>query len=158
MVFSALSACLESVCYLLCAGSLPISSQVPISYVLNNGDVVSILTGKGTPTTEWMKFAKSRSTRSKLRAYFRAKQHDGISKMGESMFFDYLKHYRGEIRSSSYLGYEFDIPLDKSELSHFLPGRSHYTDVDELFFAIGESVLDRCLCQRTSKATMLWRH
>ncbi|KAL3816998.1 hypothetical protein ACHAXA_010118 [Cyclostephanos tholiformis] len=117
----------------------PVRVLVPISYVLNNGDVVSILTGEGTPTTEWMKFAKSRSTRSKLRAHFRAKQHDSITKTGESMFFDYLKNHRDEIRRSSYLGYEFDIPLDKSELSRFLPGRSHYTDVDELLFAIGKS-------------------
>ncbi|KAL3784787.1 hypothetical protein ACHAW5_009804 [Stephanodiscus triporus] len=112
---------------------------VPISYVLNNGDVVSILTGEGGPTTEWMKFAKSRSTRSKLRAYFRTKQHDSVAKSGEVMFFDYLLHHRGEIQDSSYLGYKFSIPTDKVELSRFLPGRSHYTDVDELLFAIGKS-------------------
>jgi (p)ppGpp synthase/HD superfamily hydrolase len=119
--------------------------QVPISYVLNNGDVVSILTGEGRPTTEWMRFAKSRSTRSKLRAYFRTKQHDTVTRSGESMFFDYLALHRAEMRDSSYLGYEFEIPTDKSELSRFLPGRSHYTDVEELLFAIGESGrLRRC--------------
>jgi (p)ppGpp synthase/HD superfamily hydrolase len=106
--------------------------------VLNNGDVVSILTGEGGPTTDWMRFAKSRSTRSKLRAYFRTKQHDSVAKSGELMFFDYLLHHRGEIQDSSYLGYKFSIPTDKVELSRFLPGRSHYTDVDELLFAIGE--------------------
>lgn len=116
---------------------------------LNNGDVVSILTGEGKPTTEWMRFAKSRSTRSKLRAHFRAKQHDSVTKTGESMFFDYLKNHRDEIRGSSYLGYEFDVPLDNAELSRFLPGRSHYTDVDELLFAIGEFILDRCWCRWT---------
>jgi len=40
---------------------------VPISYELQNGDVVSILTGHGKPSTEWMRYAKRRSTRSKLR-------------------------------------------------------------------------------------------
>lgn len=49
---------------------------VPISYELQNGDVVSILTGEGTPSTEWMRHAKSRSTRSKLRSYFRVKQKE----------------------------------------------------------------------------------
>jgi RelA/SpoT family (p)ppGpp synthetase len=49
---------------------------VPISYELQNGDVVSILTGQGKPSTEWMRYAKSRSTRSKLRSYFRAKQKE----------------------------------------------------------------------------------
>jgi (p)ppGpp synthase/HD superfamily hydrolase len=48
--------------------------HVPFSYELNNGDVVSVLTGQGKPSTDWMRFAKSRSTRSKLRSYFRQKQ------------------------------------------------------------------------------------
>jgi (p)ppGpp synthase/HD superfamily hydrolase len=114
--------------------------KVPISYVLNNGDVVSILTGegKGRPTTEWMRFAKSRSTRSKLRAYFRTQQQDSVTKLGESLFFNYLSRHSSEIIDSSYLGYEFRIPTNKSELSRYLPGRSHYTDVDELLFAIGK--------------------
>lgn len=50
--------------------------QVPFSYELQNGDVVSILTGEGKPSTDWMRYAKSRSTRSKLRSYFRAKQKE----------------------------------------------------------------------------------
>jgi GTP pyrophosphokinase len=47
---------------------------VPISYELQNGDVVSILTGEGRPSTDWMRYAKSRSTRSRLRSYFRSQQ------------------------------------------------------------------------------------
>ena len=31
---------------------------VPLSYELQNGDVVSILTGKGKPATDWMRYAK----------------------------------------------------------------------------------------------------
>lgn len=49
---------------------------VPISYELQNGDVVSILTGEGLPSPDWMRYAKSRSTRSKLRSYFRAQQKE----------------------------------------------------------------------------------
>lgn len=49
---------------------------VPFAYELRNGDVVSVLTGNGKPATEWMRFAKIRSTRSKLRSYFRRKQKD----------------------------------------------------------------------------------
>lgn len=106
--------------------------------MLNNGDVVSILTGEGKPTTDWMRFAKSRSTRSKLRAYFRTQQQDSVTKLGESLFFNYLSRHSSEIIDSSYLGYEFGIPTNKPEVSRYLPGRSHYTDVDELLFAIGK--------------------
>lgn len=49
---------------------------VPLSYELQNGDVVSILTGEGKPSTDWMRYAKSRSSRSKLRSYFRSKQRE----------------------------------------------------------------------------------
>ena len=99
---------------------------------------MSILTGEGRPTTEWMRFAKSRSTRSKLRTYFRSKQHESISKSGELIFFDYLSQHSDEIRDSSYLEYEFEIPKNTKELSYFLPGRSHYNDVDELMYAVGK--------------------
>eukprot|EP00571_Detonula_confervacea_P017362 CAMPEP_0172300288 /NCGR_PEP_ID=MMETSP1058-20130122/2405_1 /TAXON_ID=83371 /ORGANISM="Detonula confervacea, Strain CCMP 353" /LENGTH=972 /DNA_ID=CAMNT_0013010023 /DNA_START=148 /DNA_END=3066 /DNA_ORIENTATION=+ len=123
----------------------------PISYKLNNGDVVSILTGEGRPTTEWMRFAQSRSTRSKLRAYFRSKQHDSIRKSGELIFFDYLKQHSDEIRENSYLGYEFEIPTNAEELSHFLPGKTHYNDVEELLFAIGKSHNPNFLRTKLSK-------
>jgi RelA/SpoT family (p)ppGpp synthetase len=49
---------------------------VTIKYELQNGDVVSILTGEGRPGTDWMRYAKSRSTRSKLRSYFRREQKE----------------------------------------------------------------------------------
>ena len=88
---------------------------------------------------EWMRFAKSRSTRSKLRAYFRSKQHDSVRKSGELIFFDYLNQHCNVIQESSYLGHEFQIPQNAEELSQFLPGRSHYNDVGELLHAIGKS-------------------
>jgi len=63
---------------------------VPFSYELRNGDVVSILTGDGKPSIDWMRFAKSRSTRSKLRSYFRVKQKESYRKAGEILTIDYL--------------------------------------------------------------------
>ena len=86
-----------------------------------------------------MRFAKSRSTRSKLRTYFRSKQRDSITKSGELIFFDYLTQHEEEIRQSSYLEYKFQVPKNTEELSSFLPGRSHYNDVDELLYAVGKS-------------------
>jgi len=86
-----------------------------------------------------MRFAKSRSTRSKLRTYFRSKQRDSLTKSGELIFFDYLTQHDDEIRQSSYLEYKFDVPKNTEELSSFLPGRSHYNDVDELLYAVGKS-------------------
>ena len=64
---------------------------VPFSYELQNGDVVSILTGEGRPSTDWMRYAKSRSTRSKLRGYFRARQKDTLKETGKNVLMDFLQ-------------------------------------------------------------------
>lgn len=124
---------------------------MPISYELKNGDVVSILTGDGKPTIEWMRFAKSRSTRAKLRAYFREKQNESFRKSGEMLFFDYIYHHQEEILGSSYLEYAFDLPSNTEELATFLPGRSRYHDVDELLTDIGRTHDSDFLRQKLSK-------
>jgi (p)ppGpp synthase/HD superfamily hydrolase len=67
-----------------------IHPQVPFSYELRNGDVVSIQTGKGRPSLDWMRYANSRSTRSKLRSYFRQKQKESLREAGKILLMDYL--------------------------------------------------------------------
>ena len=128
---------------------------VPISYELRNGDVVSILTGEGKPSTKWMRYAKSRSTRSKLRAYFRSQQNDNILKTGEMLFFDYLSNHRNEILESSYIEHPFEVPTTPDELQSFLPGSSRYDDVKELLQDIGHSQSGDFLRQKVSKIFMV---
>lgn len=49
--------------------------EVQFSYELRNGDVVSIVTSEDAqPQRDWMQWANRRSTRSKLRAYFKANE------------------------------------------------------------------------------------
>ena len=126
--------------------------KMPISYALKNGDVVSILTGEGRPSTEWMRFAKSRSTRSKLRQYFRSQQRSCIRKSGEMIFFDYLLQNRDVIVQNSYLGDACtEVPCDVEELAAFLPGKSHYTDPEELLFHVGKNHNPNFLRTKVSK-------
>ena len=113
---------------------------VPFAYELQNGDVVSILTGKGTPQIDWMRYAKSRSTRSKLRAYFREKQKESLKEAGKILLHDFLEMHRELIQEASYLPQPIDIPVDNLERMNFhLPGRTRYKDVDQLCVAIGKS-------------------
>jgi (p)ppGpp synthase/HD superfamily hydrolase len=113
---------------------------VPINYELKNGDVVSILTAEGAvPSTEWMRFAKSRSTRSKLRQYFRTRQMESYRSSGEMRLFSYLDQRRQTILEHSYLNNFVDVPQTVEEFATFLPGRSHYFDVNELLTDIGKS-------------------
>lgn len=111
---------------------------VPFSYELQNGDVVNILTGEGRPATDWMRYAKSRSTRSKLRAYFRARQKESLLEAGKILLMDYLWIHGPLIERASYLEHSFEVPTKAEDLAPFLPGRSQFTDVDELLVAIGK--------------------
>eukprot|EP00594_Rhizosolenia_setigera_P014559 CAMPEP_0178973574 /NCGR_PEP_ID=MMETSP0789-20121207/21826_1 /TAXON_ID=3005 /ORGANISM="Rhizosolenia setigera, Strain CCMP 1694" /LENGTH=871 /DNA_ID=CAMNT_0020661511 /DNA_START=541 /DNA_END=3156 /DNA_ORIENTATION=- len=124
----------------------------PFSYELQNGDVVSILTGKdGKPTTDWMRFAKSRSTRAKLRSYFRDKQRESLKRAGEILLIEFLERYGGNLLSLSddtgsqslnaqsnfktaivLLDDIVDVRLPSSTLS------THYPDIDDLLIEIGK--------------------
>lgn len=113
---------------------------VPLSYELQNGDVVSILTGsEGKPSTEWMRYAKSRSTRSKLRSYFRAKQKESLRQAGTILLLDYLWMHGPLIEEINFLDDDdFLTPTTLEEVQTYLPGRTQYTEVDDLVVALGK--------------------
>ncbi|MFX8414258.1 TGS domain-containing protein, partial [Acinetobacter baumannii] len=48
---------------------------VPLSYELQNGEIVEILTSKSAhPSKDWLEFAKTRSAKGKIRQYFRTQE------------------------------------------------------------------------------------
>ena len=110
---------------------------VPFSYELRNGDVVSILTGKGTPATDWMRYAKSRSTRSKLRAYFRARQKESLRESGKIFMMDYLWMHGPLIEKESFVEGDLRVPtLNVDDLKPFLK-KTQYEDLDDLLIVLG---------------------
>mmetsp|Transcript_15256 Transcript_15256/g.38431 ORF Transcript_15256/g.38431 Transcript_15256/m.38431 type:complete len:1088 (-) Transcript_15256:394-3657(-) len=111
---------------------------VSISYELQNGDVVSILTGEGKPSIDWMKYAKSRSARSKLRSYFRLKQKESLWEAGKILLMDYLWMHGPLIEKNSYIEEEFAIPSTVDELATLLPGKTQFDDVDDLLIKLGK--------------------
>jgi len=124
---------------------------VPFSYVLKNGDVVSILTGKGKPQTDWMQHATSRSTRAKLRAYFRQKQKESLWEAGKILVMDYLWIHGPLIEKTSYTKQGFKVPMTVEELQTFLPGKTRYNHVDDLLIDIGKNHHRSFLHQTISK-------
>jgi len=128
---------------------------VPFSHVLKNGDVVSILTGKGKPQTDWMQHATSRSTRSKLRAYFRQKQKESLREAGKILVMDYLWIHGPLIEKNSRLEQDFKVPLKVEELQTFLPGKTRYNHVDDLLIDIGKNHDRSFLHQTISKLFLL---
>ncbi|GAX21653.1 GTP diphosphokinase / guanosine-3',5'-bis(diphosphate) 3'-diphosphatase [Fistulifera solaris] len=116
---------------------------VPFSYELQNGDVVSILTGKGgKPSTDWMRYAKSRSTRSKLRAYFRARQRESLREAGHILLKDYLAMHGELIAKESYFEFDLNVPKKVEDVARFLPGKTRFETLDDLLVSIG-SLHDR---------------
>ena len=114
-------------------------TQVPFSYELRNGDVVSILTGdEGKPATDWMRYAKSRSTRAKLRSYFRDKQNESLREAGKILLLDYLWMHGPLIDQNSFLPEGTEIPQTLEEVEEFLPGKTRFDDIDDLLVAIGK--------------------
>jgi len=111
---------------------------VSIYYELQNGDVVSILTGEGKPSMEWIRYAKSRSARSKLRSYFREEQKESLSEAGEILLMDYLWMHGPLIEKSSYIEEEFSIPTTVEEVAALLPGNTHFDDIDDLLTKLGK--------------------
>jgi len=113
---------------------------VPFSYELKNGDVVSVLTGEGKPSTDWMRYAKSRSTRSKLRSYFRTKQREGLREAGEILLLDFVEMHKDLIEETSFRDGEWTLPTTGTDFKNILPGNTRYqdVDVDEMFIDVGK--------------------
>jgi (p)ppGpp synthase/HD superfamily hydrolase len=69
----------------------------PFDYELRNGDVVSIQTSsidEASPKPEWLRYATSRSTRAKLRQYFKTVQRDTLIDVGHTILDDFLRQQR----------------------------------------------------------------
>ncbi|MBF6593487.1 MAG: bifunctional (p)ppGpp synthetase/guanosine-3',5'-bis(diphosphate) 3'-pyrophosphohydrolase [Thermaceae bacterium] len=65
---------------------------VPLSYELQNGEIVEILNAKTAhPSKDWMGYAKTRSAKQKVRNFFRAFERQEILERGQRMLEKYFK-------------------------------------------------------------------
>ena len=65
---------------------------VPLSYELQNGEIVEILTAKTAhPSKDWIEYAKTRSAKQKIRLYFRAFERAETLEKGARMLEKYFK-------------------------------------------------------------------
>lgn len=110
-----------------CRGAKVNGAIVPLTYVLQNRDVVEILTGKvPNPSRDWMSphlgYTGSSRTRSKIRAWFRAQEMESNLQAGKQMV---EKEFA-----------RLNIRLSDEELKR-LAGKLHCTGINDLYAQVG---------------------
>ena len=110
-----------------CVGAKVNGSIVPLSYELQTGDRVEILTQKSaTPSRDWLKMVKTPSARSKLRQYFsKVSRSDDMIVGREKLAREMKKHGLG-------LGSTASIRAQKRVCETL-----GYKDIDDMMVAIG---------------------
>ena len=110
-----------------CVGAKVNGSIVPLSYELQTGDRVEILTQKSaTPSRDWLKMVKTPSARSKLRQYFsKVSRSDDMIVGREKLAREMKKHGLG-------LGSTASIRAQKQVCETL-----GYNDIDDRMVAIG---------------------
>ncbi|WP_240739158.1 RelA/SpoT family protein [Marinitoga lauensis] len=80
------------------AGAKVNGKIVPISYELQNGDVVEIIVNRNTsgPSIDWLKYAKSSRTKHKIKRYYRLKNEKNLEEKGR----DKLREVAKELNMS----------------------------------------------------------
>ncbi|MBN2557703.1 MAG: bifunctional (p)ppGpp synthetase/guanosine-3',5'-bis(diphosphate) 3'-pyrophosphohydrolase [Clostridia bacterium] len=104
--------------------------MVPISYVLENGDIVEIITlssSKG-PSRDWLKIVKSTQAKNKIRQYFKKEHRDENIEKGREMIEHELKRQ----------GLSFQ-ELFKPEYYEDMLKRYNFKTLDDALGAVGYS-------------------
>ena len=101
---------------------------VPISYALQNGDIVTILTSNSAagPSRDWLAIAKSGEARSKIKQWFKKERREENIQHGITMF-------EAEARR---MGLEMDDVRDPEMLPYILK-RMAVQELDDVFASIG---------------------
>ena len=101
---------------------------VPLDYVLQNGDIVEILTANNAhgPSRDWLNIAKSTEARGKIRQWFKREKRPENIVNGRASFEAELKH--AGVALSDVVGTELESTLLKK-----LP----YSTMDDMYAAIG---------------------
>ena len=101
---------------------------VPINYVLQNGDVVSVMTSASVhgPSRDWLKIVKTSNARSKINQWFKREHREENIARGKDMF-------DKEIRKS---GYSFSQIYDDAIMQQEIR-KNNFAGIDDIYAAIG---------------------
>ena len=105
--------------------------MVTFDYVLQNGDIIEIITAKtGKPSRDWLKIVKTPQARNKIRSWFRKEQREEGVARGREIYEREVKAYGDTM--SAYL---------KSDGLASLLKKYNFASAENFFQAIGENHL-----------------
>ncbi|MFH1617743.1 MAG: bifunctional (p)ppGpp synthetase/guanosine-3',5'-bis(diphosphate) 3'-pyrophosphohydrolase [Candidatus Margulisiibacteriota bacterium] len=121
-----------------CVGARVNGKIMPISYKLQNGDIVEVLTGKAdNPRLDWLNIAKTPAARSKVKSWFKRRKREESVEQGKMILDAELKKNR--VHPKKLLTVE-NLELLKREFKA--------KNSDELFFALGCGDISALDCYR----------
>lgn len=111
-----------------CIGARVDGRMVPLNYILENGKIVEIITGRSStgPSRDWLKFVKSSIARNKIKNWFKKQNRDENIEKGK------------EILEREILRNGFDISLlSNKNLLDEITNKLTLKNLDDLYAAIG---------------------
>ena len=111
-----------------CTGAKVNGKIVPLSYKLSTGDIVEVITNKGSkgPSWDWLKIAATPSARGKIKQFFKRTMQDEHIRIGKSML-ENLAKQKGYALTALMTNANFDKVSEKMNFNTF----------DEMYAAVG---------------------
>ena len=111
-----------------CVGAKVNGKIVPLGYKLTTGDIVEVITNKGSkgPSWDWFKIAATPSAKAKIRQFFKRNMQDEHIKAGKSMLDIHAKNK----------GYNLNSLLTNSNFER-ISEKMNFGTMDEMFAAVG---------------------
>lgn len=111
-------------------GALVNTKIVPLTYILKNGDVVSIKTNKQSfgPSEDWLKIVKTSQAKQKIKNFLNKQNKDILIQKGKNELDRELVKNR--------INYEINEEFIKTHFS-----KNNYQSIEDFYFEIGKNVL-----------------
>ncbi|MGI6712936.1 MAG: RelA/SpoT family protein [Bacillota bacterium] len=114
-----------------CIGAKINGKIVPLDYKLMNGDIVEILTLKGSgPSRDWLKIVKTSQAKSRIRQWFKKEKREENLLRGRELIEKEIKKY----------GYEVSSLLKPEKIAEAAK-RFNYLTGDDLLVAVGDGII-----------------
>ncbi len=114
-----------------CVGAKVNHRLLPLDTPLQNGDIVEILTAKGSgPSRDWLNIVQTQQAKNKIRSWFRKEKRDENISLGFEMLEKECKRFRLNTAAI----FKHDNIIDLAQ-------KFRFNQVDDLYAAIGDGAL-----------------